>query len=165
VGCPSTASHTGYKGRTGVYELMVADDAMRALIHNRVQTKAGPRSPRPSAGGLRAMRADGERLVRRRHHLGSKRCVSVTRDWNAGAPAGTDDMPAFKLRGAGRRRQGARSGLLDADNAKAARSASCARRALVPLAVTPVARRRHGRRRRQAPARWQRPRLQTVQRR
>jgi general secretion pathway protein E len=26
VGCPS-CSHTGYKGRTGVYELMVVDDA------------------------------------------------------------------------------------------------------------------------------------------
>ena len=34
VGCEHCLN-TGYKGRTGVYELMVADDAVRALIHNR----------------------------------------------------------------------------------------------------------------------------------
>ena len=34
VGCEH-CGNTGYKGRTGVYELMVADDKMRALIHSR----------------------------------------------------------------------------------------------------------------------------------
>jgi general secretion pathway protein E len=61
VGC-AECGHTGYKGRTGVYELMVADDAVRS---------ADPQ-PRPEselvAGGarrrLRSMREDGERLVR-----------------------------------------------------------------------------------------------------
>jgi general secretion pathway protein E len=38
VGCPA-CSHTGYKGRTGVYELMVVDDAVRALIHNRATSR------------------------------------------------------------------------------------------------------------------------------
>ena len=60
VGCPA-CGHTGYKGRTGVYELMTADDAVRALIHNRAAeselTAAALR------GGLRPMREDGQRLV------------------------------------------------------------------------------------------------------
>ena len=34
VGC-AACDHTGYKGRTGVYELMVADDRIRSLIHSR----------------------------------------------------------------------------------------------------------------------------------
>src|SRR5512137_406074 len=34
VGCPE-CSQTGYKGRTGVYELMRVDEAVQALIHNR----------------------------------------------------------------------------------------------------------------------------------
>jgi general secretion pathway protein E len=60
VGCPA-CGHTGYKGRTGVYELMVADDRLRSLIHNgaaesEVRTAA-------TAAGLRAMREDGDRLV------------------------------------------------------------------------------------------------------
>jgi general secretion pathway protein E len=61
VGCPA-CSGTGYKGRTGVYELMVADDRMRELIHNRA-----PESEMLAAaqqGGLRSMRDDGERLVK-----------------------------------------------------------------------------------------------------
>jgi general secretion pathway protein E len=60
VGCPE-CSHTGYKGRTGVYELMVADEKINALIHNRAAeselTAAAER------GGMTTMRADGERLV------------------------------------------------------------------------------------------------------
>ena len=53
--------NTGYKGRTGVYELMVADDAVRSLIHNRA-----PESQLHAAAeavGLRSMREDGERLI------------------------------------------------------------------------------------------------------
>ncbi len=60
VGCPE-CSHSGYKGRTGVYELMVADEKINALIHNRASeselTAAAER------GGMTTMRADGERLV------------------------------------------------------------------------------------------------------
>ena len=60
VGC-SACGGSGYKGRTGVYELMVADDAVRALIHERAAEAellvAAQRA------GLRAMREDGERLV------------------------------------------------------------------------------------------------------
>jgi general secretion pathway protein E len=60
VGCEA-CGHSGYRGRTGIYELLVCDDAVRALIHSRgtdaqVQTAA-------RAGGMRSLREDGERLV------------------------------------------------------------------------------------------------------
>ncbi|KQY89064.1 MULTISPECIES: type II secretion system ATPase GspE [Roseateles] len=60
VGCDA-CGHTGYKGRTGVYELMVADDTVRSLIHNRAaesQLQAAA-----EANGLRSMREDGDRLI------------------------------------------------------------------------------------------------------
>jgi general secretion pathway protein E len=60
VGCAECAN-TGYRGRTGVYELMVADDPLRALIHNRASEKELFDSAR--AAGYRTMREDGERLV------------------------------------------------------------------------------------------------------
>ena len=60
VGC-SACGMSGYKGRTGVYELMVADDAVRALIHNRAAESDVHAAAQ--AAGLRSMREDGERLV------------------------------------------------------------------------------------------------------
>ncbi|MBL8329600.1 MAG: type II secretion system ATPase GspE [Rubrivivax sp.] len=60
VGCPE-CGHSGYKGRTGVYELMTADDAVRALIHERAAEAQLLQAAQ--AAGLRAMREDGERLV------------------------------------------------------------------------------------------------------
>ncbi len=60
VGCPMCGG-TGYKGRTGVYELMVADEGISAMIHNRASenelTAACTRA------GMRPMRDDGARLV------------------------------------------------------------------------------------------------------
>jgi general secretion pathway protein E len=60
VGCEHCAM-TGYKGRTGVYELMNVDEHIQALIHGRaaeaeIQAAA-------EAAGLRSMREDGDRLV------------------------------------------------------------------------------------------------------
>jgi general secretion pathway protein E len=60
-GCPE-CSNTGYQGRTGVFELMVANDQIRSLIHNlaadaEIRTAA-------LATGMTLMRDDGERLVR-----------------------------------------------------------------------------------------------------
>ena len=52
---------TGYLGRTGIFELLVADETVQSLIHNRA-----PESDLLTAaerGGLRSMREDGERLV------------------------------------------------------------------------------------------------------
>ncbi len=60
VGCVE-CTMTGYKGRTGVYELMVADDKVRALIHGRAAESQI--FVAAEAGGLRSMREDGERLV------------------------------------------------------------------------------------------------------
>jgi general secretion pathway protein E len=60
VGC-AECSHTGYKGRTGVYELMVADDKVRELIHSRAAESQIVAAAQ--AGGLHSMREDGERLV------------------------------------------------------------------------------------------------------
>jgi general secretion pathway protein E len=61
VGCEA-CGQTGYQGRTGIFELLVADDAVQSLIHSRA-----PESQIFTAaerGGLRSMREDGERLVR-----------------------------------------------------------------------------------------------------
>ncbi len=61
VGCEK-CSHTGYKGRTGVYELMRVDADVQSLIHNRSAEQDLVAAAR--AAGLRSMREDGERLVR-----------------------------------------------------------------------------------------------------
>ena len=60
VGCEHCAS-TGYKGRTGVYELMMVDDSIRSLIHGRASEAQIFVAAENS--GLRSMREDGERLV------------------------------------------------------------------------------------------------------
>ncbi len=60
VGC-AECGMSGYKGRTGVYELMVADEAVRALIHNRAAESQ--LFVAAEAAGMRSMREDGERLV------------------------------------------------------------------------------------------------------
>jgi general secretion pathway protein E len=60
VGCEH-CGHTGYRGRCGIYELMVVDDALRALVHGRAAEAELARAAR--AAGLRTMREDGERLV------------------------------------------------------------------------------------------------------
>ena len=60
VGCPN-CGNSGYKGRTGVYELMIADAQVQNLIHSRAAESqlfvAAERA------GMRTMREDGERLV------------------------------------------------------------------------------------------------------
>ncbi len=60
VGC-AACGNTGYKGRTGVYELMVADDKVRSLIHSRAAESQI--FVAAEQGGLKSMREDGERLV------------------------------------------------------------------------------------------------------
>ena len=76
VGCANCGS-TGYKGRTGVYELMVVDGPVQALIHNRSPEQELIAAAR--AGGLRSMREDGERLVRE-GITAAEEVVRVTRD-------------------------------------------------------------------------------------
>jgi general secretion pathway protein E len=60
VGCEHCGS-TGYKGRTGVYELMVVNDAVQTLIHGRASEH--DIIDAAVANGMRSMREDGERLV------------------------------------------------------------------------------------------------------
>jgi general secretion pathway protein E len=60
VGCEA-CSRTGYVGRTGVFELLEVDDAMRELIHNRA-AEAELRAA-ALAAGMRVMRDDGARYV------------------------------------------------------------------------------------------------------
>jgi len=60
VGCEH-CGRTGYKGRTGVYELMSVDDKIRSLIHARAAESQ--LFVAAEAGGMRPMREDGQRLV------------------------------------------------------------------------------------------------------
>ena len=60
VGC-SECLQSGYKGRTGVYELMVADETVRGLIHSRAAESQ--LFVAAESAGMRSMREDGERLV------------------------------------------------------------------------------------------------------
>ena len=61
VGCDQ-CGHTGYSGRSGVFELLVTDDAIRAQIHN--STSEADIRKAALASGMVLMREDGERLVR-----------------------------------------------------------------------------------------------------
>ncbi|PUA20207.1 type II secretion system ATPase GspE [Glaciimonas sp. PCH181] len=60
VGCEQ-CGHTGYQGRVGVYELLLATDDIQSLIHNRASEadiqKAAQRN------GMQTMRQDGERWL------------------------------------------------------------------------------------------------------
>jgi general secretion pathway protein E len=60
VGCEH-CGHTGYQGRSGVFELLVTNDAIRAQIHSRA-SEADIRTA-ARAAGMVLMREDGERLV------------------------------------------------------------------------------------------------------
>jgi general secretion pathway protein E len=61
VGCPSCNS-TGYRGRTGIYELLTVDDAMRRMIHDNASEQ--DLRAHAVAHGMVSMRADGMRWVR-----------------------------------------------------------------------------------------------------
>jgi general secretion pathway protein E len=76
VGC-AECSHTGYKGRTGVYELMAADDKVRALIHNRAAESQ--LFVAAEAAGFKPMREDGQRLIDQ-GITSPEEVLSVTRD-------------------------------------------------------------------------------------
>jgi len=60
VGCAACAQ-SGYRGRAAICELLLFDDAMRALVHD----KAPEQAMREAANvrGFRGMRADGQRWV------------------------------------------------------------------------------------------------------
>ncbi|WP_309249608.1 type II secretion system ATPase GspE [Paraburkholderia sp. CNPSo 3274] len=60
VGC-ERCSHSGYAGRRGVYELLLIDEPIRALIHRNAADAEIFASGR--AQGMRTLREDGERWV------------------------------------------------------------------------------------------------------
>ncbi|MEY3550836.1 MAG: hypothetical protein RL520_1504 [Pseudomonadota bacterium] len=74
--CPQCA-HTGYQGRTGIFELLVTDSRMRVLIHNT----AGEAALREAAMqcGMRSLRDDGQRLVQQ-GITSAQELLRVTRD-------------------------------------------------------------------------------------
>jgi general secretion pathway protein E len=60
AGCPECA-HTGYRGRYGIYELMVFDETLAHLTHDRAAEQA--LREQALAGGMRMLREDGMRWV------------------------------------------------------------------------------------------------------
>ncbi|MFZ4756594.1 MAG: type II secretion system ATPase GspE, partial [Burkholderiaceae bacterium] len=76
VGCLA-CNKTGYSGRTGIYELLVVDDEVRALVHRN----AGEGEIRGSAvrNGMQTMRDDGQRWVQA-GITSQDEVVRVTRD-------------------------------------------------------------------------------------
>jgi general secretion pathway protein E len=60
VGCP-TCGHTGYQGRTGIYELMRIDDRLRDLVHDQSGEPVLREAAR--AAGMKNLREDGERWI------------------------------------------------------------------------------------------------------
>lgn len=58
-GC-EVCNRLGYRGRTGIYELVVIDDKMRTFIHNGVSEQALEQYAREQAPGIRA---DGVRKI------------------------------------------------------------------------------------------------------
>jgi len=59
-GC-THCGHSGFSGRTGIFELLATDEAIRGLIHERAP-EADIRSA-ALQGGMQFMRDDGQRLV------------------------------------------------------------------------------------------------------
>jgi general secretion pathway protein E len=61
VGC-GACNFTGYRGRTGIYELMPVDDDMRKLVHDQAAERL--LREHAVAGGMVRLREDGLRWVR-----------------------------------------------------------------------------------------------------
>jgi type IV pilus assembly protein PilB len=60
VGCDACHG-TGYRGRVGLFEVLVVDEAMQTLIHQQASTSALRETARRS--GMRTLREDGWRKV------------------------------------------------------------------------------------------------------
>ncbi len=61
TGCDKCA-HSGYRGRRGIYELLLIDDALRELIHDNAADAKLREAGR--AAGMRTMREDTERWLK-----------------------------------------------------------------------------------------------------
>ena len=58
-GCPS-CNNSGYRGRSGIYELIEVDDALRALIHDGAPEQTMAAHARESTASIQA---DGRRRI------------------------------------------------------------------------------------------------------
>jgi general secretion pathway protein E len=63
TGSCERCNYTGYRGRLGIFELMLIDDAIRDLIAQNVDSKRIKRQA--VANGMRTLRVDGARKVLR----------------------------------------------------------------------------------------------------
>jgi general secretion pathway protein E len=59
-GC-ANCNYTGYRGRLGIFELMLVDDDIRALVSQNIDSKSIKRKAQEK--GMRTLRADGARKV------------------------------------------------------------------------------------------------------
>jgi len=75
-GC-ANCGHTGYQGRTGIFELLSVDDALRERIHNRAAESELLSAAKRQ--GMTLMREDGERLVAQ-GITSAQELLRVTRD-------------------------------------------------------------------------------------
>ena len=75
-GC-SACNHSGYRGRTGIYELLTIDDGLRRLIHDRA-SEQGLRE-HAVAQGMRSLRDDGMRWAAQ-GAISLEEVVRVTRE-------------------------------------------------------------------------------------
>ncbi|MCL2656466.1 MAG: type II secretion system ATPase GspE [Betaproteobacteria bacterium] len=76
VGC-AACGHTGYNGRTGVYELLSVDDSVERLIHD--QAAEGVLREAAQRTGLRSLKGDGLRLLAQ-GVTSAEELLRVTRD-------------------------------------------------------------------------------------
>jgi general secretion pathway protein E len=75
-GC-ANCGHTGYQGRTGIFELLSVDDALRERIHNRAAESELLSAAKRQ--GMTSMREDGEHLVAQ-GITSAQELLRVTRD-------------------------------------------------------------------------------------
>ena len=75
-GCEDCA-HTGYSGRTGIFEMLVASEQIRSMIHSQASESA--LRGVAQAEGMVLMREDGQRLVDA-HITSAQELMRVTRD-------------------------------------------------------------------------------------
>ena len=75
-GCPA-CNHSGYRGRTGIYELLTVDDALRRLIHDRASEQS--LRDHAVAHGMRSLRDDGMRWAAQ-GAISLEEVVRVTRE-------------------------------------------------------------------------------------
>ena len=60
AGCP-TCSHSGYRGRVGIFELMLVDDSIRNMVSSSIDAKTIKHNA--VSNGMSTLRSDGARKV------------------------------------------------------------------------------------------------------